>query len=75
MATHPSFLAWRFPCTESGGLQSMGSQRVRHDLGTKQQQHCPVHQRHLIAIFLGRVNNLYACCGPENQNGMAELDV
>ena len=33
MATHPSILAWRIPWTEElGGLQSMGSQRVRHDL-------------------------------------------
>ena len=32
MATHPSILAWRIPQTEeSGGLQSMGSQRVGHD--------------------------------------------
>ena len=32
MATHSSILAWRIPCTEEpGGLQSMGSQRVRHD--------------------------------------------
>ena len=31
MATHSSTLAWRIPWTEeSGGLQSMGSQRVRH---------------------------------------------
>ena len=31
MATHPSILAWRIPRTEkSGGLQCMGSQRVRH---------------------------------------------
>ena len=30
MATHSSFLAWRIPWTEEpGGLQSMGSQRVR----------------------------------------------
>ena len=29
MATHSSILAWRFPwMDESGGLQSMGSQRV-----------------------------------------------
>ena len=33
MAIHSSFLAWRIPWTEEpGGLQSMGSQRVRHDL-------------------------------------------
>ena len=32
MATHSSTLAWRIPWTEEpGGLQSMGSQRVRHD--------------------------------------------
>ena len=35
MATHSSFLAWRIPRTEEpGGLQSMGSQRVRHDRTT-----------------------------------------
>ena len=32
MATHSSILAWRIPCTEEpGSLQSMGSQRVRHN--------------------------------------------
>ena len=32
MATHSSFLAWKIPWTEEPGrLQSMGSQRVRHD--------------------------------------------
>ena len=32
VATHSSVLAWRIPRTEEpGGLQSMGSQRVRHD--------------------------------------------
>ena len=32
MATHSSILAWRIPWREEpGGLQSMGSQRVRHD--------------------------------------------
>ena len=32
MATHSSILAWKIPWTEeSGGLQSMGSQRVGHD--------------------------------------------
>ena len=32
MATHSSILAWRIPCTEEpGGLQSRGSQRVRHN--------------------------------------------
>ena len=32
MATHFSTLAWKIPWTEEPGrLQSMGSQRVRHD--------------------------------------------
>ena len=32
MEMHSSILAWRIPWTEEpGGLQSMGSQRVRHD--------------------------------------------
>ena len=40
MATHPSILAWKIPLTEEpGGLQSMGSQRVGHNLETKQRQH------------------------------------
>ena len=35
MATHSSILAWEIPWTEEpGGLQSMGSQRVRHDRAT-----------------------------------------
>ena len=32
IATNSSILAWRIPRTEEpGGLQSVGSQRVRHD--------------------------------------------
>ena len=32
MATHSSILAWRIPWTkEPGGLQFIGSQRVRYD--------------------------------------------
>ena len=32
MAAHSSILAWRIPWTEEPGrLQSMGSQKVRHD--------------------------------------------
>ena len=35
MATHSSILAWKIPWTEKPGrLQSMGSQRVRHDWAT-----------------------------------------
>ena len=39
MVTHSSILAWEIPWTEEpDGLQSMGLQRVRHDLVAKQQQ-------------------------------------
>ena len=37
VANHSSIRAWGIPWTEeSGGLQSMGSQTVGHDLATKQ---------------------------------------
>ena len=36
METHSSIPAWEIPWTEEpGGLQSMGSQRMEHDLATK----------------------------------------
>ena len=39
MTTHSSILTWRISWTEEpGGLQSMGLQRVGHDLATEQQQ-------------------------------------
>ena len=39
MATQSIILAWKIPWTENPGrLQSMGLQRVGHDLATKQQQ-------------------------------------
>ena len=42
-ATHSSVLAWEIPWTEKPGrLQSVGSQRVRHNLVTKQQQQLKV---------------------------------
>ena len=39
MATHSSILAWEIPWIEEAGrLQSTGSQRIRLELATKQQQ-------------------------------------
>ena len=36
MTTPSSILAWRIPCIEeTGGIQSMGSQRIRHDWATE----------------------------------------
>jgi len=46
MATHSSILAWKIPWAEKpGGLQSMGSQRVRHNLATKPPQHISSRRR------------------------------
>ena len=40
MATDPIILAWRIPWTEEPcELQSMGSQRVRHDRATNTHTH------------------------------------
>ena len=40
MAIHSSILAWEIPWTEKPSrLQSMGSQRIGHNLATKQQQY------------------------------------
>ena len=40
-ATHSSILAWRIPWTEEpSGLQSMGSQRVRHNCTTNTTTKC-----------------------------------
>ena len=39
MAIHSNILAWKIPWTEEPGrLQSIGLQRLRHDLATKQQE-------------------------------------
>ena len=49
MAAHSSILAWRIPQTEEpGGLQSMRSQRVRHDRATKYTHLC---FRYLYSFF------------------------
>ena len=41
MAAHSSLLSWRIPWTEEpGGLQSIGSQRVRHDCSNLAHTHC-----------------------------------
>ena len=58
MATHSSILAWRIPWTEEpGGLQSTGSQRVRHDWATKhknihQNEELKMHYKFKIQIFI-----------------------
>ena len=51
MATHCSIFTWEIPWTEDpGGLQSMGSQRVKHDLATKQKQQYSMMENYLKII-------------------------
>ena len=51
-STHSSNFAWRIPWTEEpDGLQSMGSQRVRHDLVTEQQQQ-PSRAKMVVWLWL-----------------------
>ena len=51
MATHSSIFAWNIPWTAKPGvLQSMGSQGVRHDRASEQQQ--PLKRNEInIAIY------------------------
>ena len=52
MATQSSVLAWRIPWTEEPGrLQSMGSQRVRHDWRTKHMQFFVQSYLNLLSTF------------------------
>ena len=52
MANHSSILAWKIPWTEElGGLQFTGSERVGHNLATKEQQSIPL----LIMYIIKRV--------------------
>ena len=60
MATHSSILAWRIPWTEElGGLQSIGSQRVRHDWSNLEQQSTmgEVEYISLLALITNTVVN------------------
>ena len=55
MATHFSILAKGVPWTEEpGGLQSMGLQRVGHNIATKQQQHTKEHCFNVEQPSIGR---------------------
>ena len=57
MATHFRILAWEFPWTEEPGrLQSMGSQRVVHNLVTKQQQQINSYSNYIKVIFSQQID-------------------
>ena len=62
MATHSIILAWEIPWTEEPGrLESMGLQRVRQDLATKQ---------HLAVLTLPRIEEEEREGKPLDHSGM-----
>ena len=56
MATHSSILAWKIPWTEEpGGLEFMGSKKVRHDLVTKQELYSTENStRYYLMTYMGK---------------------
>ena len=66
MATHSNILAWRVPWTEEPGRpQSMGSQRVGHNLATN------THQDKLEQSRRG----LRGCLPPRRAQGIGSISV
>ena len=65
MATHSSILAWRIPWTgEPGGLQSMESQRVRHDRSDLTCMHVCIFSVHLfvwLCCVLVEACKIFSC--------------
>ena len=62
MATHSTILAWRSPRTEEpGGLQSTGSQRVRHDRAAKRAQPTSIRVTH-PDVGLRRLSTTFRAC-------------
>ena len=80
MATHSSIHTWRIPWTEeTGGLQSIGSQKVGHDWGDLACAHAHTHTHtHTHPCFyycylMWRVDTLEKTCG-ERLNAGGEGD-
>ena len=60
MATHTSILAWEIPCTEEpGGLQFMGSPRVRHSLATKQYIIYSINTNYIYVVLLYEITFVF----------------
>ena len=66
MATHSSIFAWEILWTEKPRLQSMGSQRVGHDLATK----LPHQQRWLKTSAWWQVHRAVGLCCSETRRRM-----
>ena len=60
MTTHSGILAWEIPGTEEpGGLESMGLQRVKHGLATKQQQSISVYKYTCLLCYSAEISTHY----------------
>ena len=60
MITDSSILAWKIPWTEEpGGLESMGSQRVSHDLVTNTETQAFFHDYVILLLMISHCLN---CC-------------
>ena len=64
MATHSNILAWRIPrIEEPGGLQSIGSQRVRHDWSNWAQTRFSICQCFISFLWSNKIPlHKYATC-------------
>ena len=59
MASHSSVLVWKIPWTEKpGGLQSMGSQRLRHDYHF----HSSIRKKYCRTLFFFFMVNVNVTC-------------
>ena len=72
MAIHSSILAWRNPWTvESGRLQLLGSQRVRHDLATEH-THLSTHQHRSSLDYFMSLHYEALCRGGSRVSRVAD---
>ena len=63
MAAYSSIPAWEIPWTEQpGGIQSMGSKRVRRDLATKQQQKEDLPMKEKLMALRQNMSNRARLC-------------
>ena len=63
IATHSSICAWKIPWTEEpGGLHSMGSQGIRHDLVIKHAHMLTEQIFHQRQFLLNPTHGLKATC-------------
>ena len=58
MATHPSILAWKIPRT----VESMGSQRVRHDQATLAHSPMALSEKHRGTLSSGHMGHIWLAC-------------